>query len=966
MSELVGRRHELDVLVGACSRAAQDRTVTAVVLEGPPGIGKTRLLIETLILQPIETHVQVAGYEPERDLPFAVGRDLIAGLMRSSSGAGDSLAPVLRATSPEDPIDWVAVSEAAHRAVSAGPPLVIVVDDLQCLDDRSTGLLHYLIRAAEAEALTVAFLIAGRSSKAISVLAPSLHKLLADRLTRVVLEPLDESSTMLLARSSNPTLDEATVQRVVVRSRGSPFWCRLLANAGDPEGDVRHIVADALAVLPNDAQEVFSAAVLLARPVHIQEIADILGWTRVQAEDAVARLAVTPLVVQQGETVQVGHEVVREVGERHLPEITRRRTHAAIAQWLDGHANDDVTLLLSAARHYKAAGLDPAPMLGRILRSSTRRFAGRDGLESILELIDGLSPDHPHELALQRDVAALAGELGQHRIALRRWNAIAGRLDDPLEEGRAWLAAGDAAQQLELLEEAHSCLARARAFADADLVLSIELDAANASVTRWLEHRPDEAGRLTTATLERARSAAVSGASSMQEDPRFRSAYLRVLTLACVDAMQRNAPEEILPLTGDIDALAKRSGTNASVEAGLRTGSALMLLGRLREAEDRLDAAWTTARRAFLPDLALDVGSWLVWTRYLRGRLSDAMEAGLECAALVARIGEESRPAKIARVWQTIAQISSGDRDLALEDLRKLANADSDPHHRIIPRGALVKWLARFHGTDASDEIHATLRASAADAETARCERCRSELELTAVEALARIGATQEAFRWPRGTEPLEGDNLLVRWNYLRAEATLAAVADTRDPTLLREAAALADRIGLGLEAIWVRLDLAGALAEADSGAAIALLHEARTRAADAGAASEQQLAERHLRHLGVRTWRRGHRSAEGGELHPLTEREREIARMIADGASNPQIAQALFLSRKTIERHVSNIFAKVDVRNRAELAARVAAAGQDSEPLADPQGKPASQRQAPHPQETTPRRGRSAESHTA
>lgn len=930
MSELIGRLAEMEMLVGACTRAAHDRTVTAVVIEGPPGIGKTRLLEEALTLQPIEALVQVAGYEPERELPFAVGRDLIAGLQRSSSEANDSLAPVLQAMSPEDPLDWAAVSEAAHRAVSAGPPLAIVIDDLQWLDHQSTGLVHYLIRGAEAEGLTVAFLIAGRPSKSISILGPSLHKLLADRLTRVVLEPLDDSSMMTLARWANPTLDEATAQRVVERAQGSPFWCRLLANAGDPERDVQHIVADALTVLPNHAEDVFAAAVLLARPLHIQEIADILGWTPIQAEDAVTRLAATPLIVQQRGMMQVAHEVVREVGERHLAEVTRRRTHAAIALWLDEHADDDVTLLLSAARHYKAAGHDPAPMLGRILRSPTRRFAGRDGLESILELIDDLSPDHPHELALQRDVAALAGELGQHRIALRRWNALAGRLDDPLEEGRAWLAACDAAQQLELLDEARDCLARARAFEDADLVLSIELDAANASMARWLEHRTDEAGRLTTAALRRARAAASSGGRSPEDDARFRSAYLRVLTLACVDAMQRNAPEAILPLAHDIDALAKRAGPNVSAEAGLRTGSALTLLGRLPEAEDRLDAAWTIARRAFLPDLALDVGSWLVWTRYLRGRLSDASETALECSALAARIGEESRPVKIARVWQTIAQISSGDPDRALEDLRRLAGTESDPHHRIIPRAAIARWLARFHGAAAGDEIRIVLQAGAGDAEIAGCYRCRSEFELTAAEALARVGAAHEASRWLEQTQVPEGDNLLVRWNYLRAKATLASVANTPDPTMLRESVALADRMGLAVEAVWARLDLAETLADADPKEAIALLDEARTRAEDAGAASEQQLAERRLRQLGVRTWRRGRTVATEGGLHPLTEREREIARMIADGASNPQIAQALFLSRKTIERHVSNILGKMGVRNRTELAARVAAVRQD------------------------------------
>ena len=68
-----------------------------------------------------------------------------------------------------------------------------------------------------------------------------------------------------------------------------------------------------------------------------------------------------------------------------------------------------------------------------------------------------------------------------------------------------------------------------------------------------------------------------------------------------------------------------------------------------------------------------------------------------------------------------------------------------------------------------------------------------------------------------------------------------------------------------------------------------------------------------------MRTWHRGAAPA------ALTEREQEIALLVARGASNPEIARQLFLSRKTIERHVSNVLKKVGARNRAELAAKVA-----------------------------------------
>src|SRR4029453_693258 len=90
------------------------------------------------------------------------------------------------------------------------------------------------------------------------------------------------------------------------------------------------------------------------------------------------------------------------------------------------------------------------------------------------------------------------------------------------------------------------------------------------------------------------------------------------------------------------------------------------------------------------------------------------------------------------------------------------------------------------------------------------------------------------------------------------------------------------------------------------------------------GACSERSLALHRLRALGVRTWRRH------GDAAPLTARELEIANLVAAGDSNPEIAAALFLSRKTVERHVSNILSKLGARNRTELAAKLGRSGTD------------------------------------
>jgi len=115
-----------------------------------------------------------------------------------------------------------------------------------------------------------------------------------------------------------------------------------------------------------------------------------------------------------------------------------------------------------------------------------------------------------------------------------------------------------------------------------------------------------------------------------------------------------------------------------------------------------------------------------------------------------------------------------------------------------------------------------------------------------------------------------------------------------------------------------MRLQSALALAAAGVGDASGLAESACSTFGDLGLDVWRQKASNLLRTLGARPPRRG--QAPGG----LSARELEVLRLVCAGASNPQVAARLVISRKTAARHVANIFAKLGVHSRAE-ATRIA-----------------------------------------
>ena len=162
---------------------------------------------------------------------------------------------------------------------------------------------------------------------------------------------------------------------------------------------------------------------------------------------------------------------------------------------------------------------------------------------------------------------------------------------------------------------------------------------------------------------------------------------------------------------------------------------------------------------------------------------------------------------------------------------------------------------------------------------------------------------------------------------YLMAVAALArarvcAAAGIGDPrACLREALAGFSRAQMPVEVAHSRLELANALVTEQPEVAMAEARAALEAFERLKAARHVDAATAVLRSLGVRTAS----TSRSGSV--LTKREAEVIALLGHGLSNPEIADRLYISRKTVEHHVGNILAKLNLRGRAEAAAYAARA---------------------------------------
>lgn len=898
----VGRARELEALEAVLRTVEHAEGPASCLIEGDPGSGKSRLLEEALTRSPLE-QMPVVGYEPEQSIPLSSARSLLShlGLMRDG-GPGGPLFEVL-----EHAPDALRVYEAAYRALATRDRVLIWVDDLQWVDHSTRGLCHYLVRAAVADGHPVGLLLVSRPSAEATAFATAVERL--NPVVRIELGGLSREEGVTLAGALSPGLDREEAVRAWERAQGSPFWLTALLTGGG--ADVRDLLESRMRGLGTEPGRLLSLLALAGLPLEPDEAADALGLDVPRVEEAIKDLVGAGLAVSRPDGISLAHDLIRAAALELVPSAGRPRIHARLASVFEQRGAGEVTLL-EALDHRRRAGIPTLDLALRLATSPRRRLLGHDGLARLVAVGDQHEPEE--SAALVEHVVSLASELGQHEIALERAAAIADLLEDPRACARMHLAAAEAATELREAGEARRHLERARTLAQGDRTLEIEIQAIEAGALRWAEMRPEEARAVAVRALASARRTA-EGREALE--PGLRRAYLLALLAASDDLLATDDPERMLALAEETEAAARGVDEVERFRAVGQRGMALRALGRVREAETALRRAFYEARRRVFPRMMLEVGWLLVNNLHSLGRLDEAHELSEELRGLQDRIAVSRPPRIFAITLPHMIELSRGSWRRGLAGLRAEAAGERDPHMRLHARLAAATAVARLDPSDGAPKVRELLAGAQEDAEAAGCGRCRSEVRLVSAEALARIGHLEDA------RAALEaGRRALTTDAWLAARAMLAeGVIEASEGRTEALGAFLeeAERQGLVVDALWARLEMAAAMtAGGDRRRAAETLREAGRTAERIGAVTEQRLAEQRLRALGVRTWKRG-----AGTV-TLTEREREVAGMVAAGASNPEIAASLFLSRKTVERHVSNILAKLGVDNRTQLAALI------------------------------------------
>jgi DNA-binding CsgD family transcriptional regulator len=913
----VGRDEELAVL-----RAFATDLVgpTALVVEGEPGIGKTTLWragvgyaretgCRTLACQ--------AG-ESETQLSFAGLCDLLAPIV-------DDVLPILPAPQrralgaallledTDEPATERGVGAAvlnSLRAVAHSGPTVLAVDDVQWLDTASAQALVFSFRRLRDERVRI--LLAQRIDES-SALPLDLDRVFGrDRIKHLHVGPLSLGALHRVIRAQTAgSLPRPLMRRVHETSGGNPFFALEIARALERRGgelepgaalplpdELLNLVTERLTAFPEETLLALAATAAISQPS-----SRLINGAVDGGMDALAPALDAHVVAVTGDRIAFTHPLLASAAYAAVRTSQRRGVHRRLAA-LVGEPEE-------RARHLALVTDPPDDEVADALDEGARRAFAR-GAPSAAADLSALArrftraeePETGRRRRLaEAEYALQAGDLERARQLLEDEVAASppgpARAEALVHLARYYLLGVDWRRSAEVLWEALAEAGRDQLIcAQCELGLARMLLLLRADLHEVLAH-----AQTATELAEQAEDVTSLGeALAIQVESRF------LLGDPIADALCKRALE--LEPVMDTFAAGLPSAYLAYVDMlADRHGSALAwyeeLCDRAVEHGDESSLAWLLLRIALVEVLS---GAWQRAER----RIAEAEE-------ILLQTGQSANYAQALAI-RALVEARLG-RVQPARDAAEAAVALARPVGAAIPRWIALEALGFLElSLGRSAEAASTLAPLVEETRAASIgEPGEMRFLPDLIEALIALGRTEEA-----------ATHLTFLEKCAHGTGRVSALAAAER---CRGMLTAGDGTG-SLAAIDRALDLHGGVEMPFERTRTLLVHGAALRRANQRRRAREVLQEAlgEFERLGASLWAdRAHgelariagRAPSSGRLTPVEER---VAALVAQGCTNREVAATLYLSERTIEGHLSRVYAKLGVRSRVELARHIAA----------------------------------------
>lgn len=905
--------------------AAESGAGHGVLLEGPAGIGKTSVL-RIAAERAGESGLRVLearGDELEADLPWGVVVQLygnLAGEEAAFAGAA-GLTRALFETGARPPApgppDLFPILHGLHWLTSNladEETLLLLVDDAHRCDPQSLRFGSYLL--GRIEAMPVALVLAARTGEPGNA-APLAH--VRERVgTRAsTLDPLGPASIEAIVAARLPTSEPAFRAAVAARVAGNPLFCDELLRAASAEGippdaagaarlgelqpeGIGRAIAARLARLGPEAGRLAAAVAVLGGGATFDLARRLAGLDEPTAV-ACADMLVAADILTVDPALGFVHPVVAEAVEAELGAAERRALHLDAARLFHARGGPAEAV----ATHLLPAGdVGAEPWAVPTLREAAGEAMARGAPERAAALLDrALAEASNDDVTMLLEAATAQATLYRPR-AIELFRAALDGADDPRQRvaalagmARAKYMAGDTAAAVRLGRSALESAPPGEGGPIEAEVLSFVAVAARAHpdlLTEFLDilERPrlGPTGEPTAAEFVRLAFDAMDLALRGDERGAARQ----------VEEARAHAPPDDAPLL--------------LVAWGILAFT-LVNLGRYEAADeiaDRMLAEGRAAGNRFVVGLGYEMRGNARWAR---GDIISALAETEWIAEFGGRWEASSIP---MRVFRSLALLEAGRDEEAVAVLDVPAELEASVY-------GSWPWLWLPYGRAHLALAAGEMEVAAAEARLTGERQAAMEIvnyenlfwRPLAVRALARTGRRHEAL--DLAAEDLEQT---ARYCSPRAAAVAQATAggiegDDRGEERMLAAIADLDALGVELGAARARLDL-GMLRRRlrrprDARRPLAeAIHVARRL----GARRLAVAAEKQLRLAGGRP----RRLALTG-VGSLTPGQRRVAELAAQGLSNPEVAQALFVSVRTVETHLTATYTKLEIESREQLS---------------------------------------------